>query len=605
MTELTELALAASQSGDVLSGHDHALRSKATSMAPHGGHDSGYVSMNSTQSRRLPVGTSNFSQLPPQLTESPAPIDVDLNVPFAKHGRSSIPSLTTSDSASSAGRFSTASHVSIPVTGALPYGSLKIKQQPETPPASNLRKSISMSTSDHLTETDSFVILDLPDKFTVGCDATALTSSTSKFLGIRDIPLGSHFIWVSEPHAFTRAGYWFVTKRGLGEVRVKQWDPYNEVLGEAASQFEVREQKDNISDIYPRLFPYQFPSTDETASLTPPKSLSATTPNSEIEPSAQTGATVWAQLTSGISEDLLARVTGKQGQQEWLVDTSDTARGEVNFTQASKLFKAVAGAELTFLFPRDEADVRKLQERLAGSSISHGEGLDQKSGSSRTTSSVDTSEEIMSLLERSSGGITKQDIIGELQFAFLTGMHLANLSCVDHWWHLVLDVILRAHALVVTKPGLCYALLQTLLLQLEYNDRFIVGRSSSDSTAHTGSKAEGSVQPDEGVGILEFSPQKAHRLREALTVYKRRLNDILLGLGDAITSEQGAVGHIFADVEALFWRHGWDLRSDYVNEMSINGVNGVGDNDDEDDDYEPVVVELDEHGREVGLIHLS
>jgi len=74
----------------------------------------------------------------------------------------------------------------------------------------------------------------------------------------------------------------------------------------------------------------------------------------------------------------------------------------------------------------------------------------------------------------------------------------------------------------------------------------------------------------------------------------------VLNLGDTITKEQGAVGHAFVNLEAWFWKYGWDLRSDYVPEKLISSLA-----DDEDDEYQPVVVQLDERGREVGLVSWS
>ena len=146
-----------------------------------------------------------------------------------------LPSLAKSNSTASAGAFSLTSHISIPVTGALPYGSLQVVQPPDesslkTPSATAAavaaaRPPPPRSTPGCLQSGDVFLVLGLPGGFTVGCDTVALTTKAAasgpEFLGFRDLPPGPHFIWISEPNALTRSGYWFVTK-SMGDVRVKQ-----------------------------------------------------------------------------------------------------------------------------------------------------------------------------------------------------------------------------------------------------------------------------------------------------------------------------------------------------------------------------------------------
>ena len=164
-------------------------------------------------------------------------------------------------------------------------------------------------------------------------------------------------------------------------------------------------------------------------------------------------------------------------------------------------------------------------------------------------------------------------------------MHLSNLSCLDQWWHVLLSIVLRAHALVRSRPSLCRHLLQTLHAQFVYSDRYL------------------SDPANPGSGVLDSVPQNKSKLRDALTLYKRRLNESLLGLEDAITPEQAAVGHAFVTLETWFWKYGWDLRCDYVPEKI--GLRGEDLGSDQDEDYVPVVVRLDEKGREVGLVSWS
>ncbi|TLD31672.1 hypothetical protein PspLS_02029 [Pyricularia sp. CBS 133598] len=506
------------------------------------------------------------------------------------------------------------SYVSVPVTGVHPYGSLQIHQQPGpgqgTEPGSTDGMP-SLSSQDLLGEGDVFLILDLPKGFTVGCDTAALTIETARpVLGFRGLPAGAHLVWVSDPHQMSRCGYWCVTatEGGAGMVRVKQWDRYNEVLGEPASQFEARSHRDNIASFYQNLLPYNIRQDGARTSLSSqPKDL-LSKGTSDLDPDLAIEKTaVWHHLTSSITEDLLRRVTGcpLPDAREWLVDTADTTKGEVNFAQASKLFKAVVGSELTFLFPRDDS----------------GLDLNQLTTGERTTS-PDTTELITSVVDRNEH-ISEADVVGELQFAFLTAVHLGNPSCLDYWLHFVLRVLLRAHRLVVDRPALVRSLTKALHAQLVYSDRYVNASSSSSS-----SPADDDASSD---GFLDSIPQGSRkRLREALVLYKRRLNESLLGLGDAITQPQAAVGQAFADLEAWFWKFGWDLRSDYMPPQGVEkgaaaggdddeddspiqsqhqqqlkrrpGLEADDDGDSDDDEYLPVVVELDGDGREVGLV---
>ncbi|KAJ9161857.1 hypothetical protein NKR19_g1870 [Coniochaeta hoffmannii] len=537
---------------------------------------------------------------------------------------------------------STRTHKSIPFIGAYPMGALKVHEVDDLPGASGSNEEPDAGSSKQartaagsppsasapapppkcLENGDCFIIIGLPDRFTVGLDTIALTTSNGKdFRGFRDIPPGPHFLWMSEPGAISRCGYWFITGP-RGEVRVKQWDRYNEVLGDAASQFEVREQKKNIEDTYPSLMPHNFQgdaASTIAAPPPPPKDLPrrGSIPDPDPEFTAD-NITIWRQLTSAINASFLSRVTGKKAVAEWLVDTTDGAKGDIRFQEPARLIKSIVGSQLDFLFQQDIIDLQLLNF-AAG---------DQ--------SSSDTTPRILALLHNSdrssvsssddshpSPVITESDILAELQFTFLTGLHLGNYTCIEQMWHLLLKIILRAHALVLSRPTLVRSLLQTFHAQMVYNDRYIDHAAAAEHpdrfSSSSSSSAPAPVPPQDGElsthSILDAIPRNKAKLREALTVYKRRLNQALLAEWGDLSPEHGAVGHAFADLEAWFWRYGWDLRSDYVEEgageaamsaavgTSAGGV--MDDSDSEAGDYAPVVVQLDERGREVGLVNFN
>lgn len=532
---------------------------------------------------------------------------------------------------------------------------------------------------------DVFLILDLPANSTVGCDAKAIGTGSANsatatagggpgggFQGIRDIPPGTHFIWVSEPNAMSRCGYWLVTAPEKGQqVRVKQWDKFNEVLVDPASQFEVRDLRKNVASLYPQLVPYGFGAAaaaavggggggkDGAATATAAQPTVSNTPGGALPRANLDEAQLWERLTCCITEKVLSRVTGKTGPvSEWLVDTSDTAAGETGPTTNSHkaVYQTLVGStgELNFLFPEGDIDLHEYisttdRNGNINTTTTTSNSLQGGGRGGGPIAPPDTSLDILRLVDTPGTGVTGQDLVGELQLTFVTGLHLSNLSCVDQWWHLVLKVFLRAHELLVRRPSLSLLFLRTLHAQVVYNEEYIGGGAddSSPSNLHRvgkeedivvdvrheygrgGAGATGSSGGGGGFGnnqnnninttsLLDIVPGNKRKLRAALTLYKRRMNEILLDFapGDAqrgaVTPEQGAVGQVFAELEAWFWRWGWDLRTDHVDgrgNSSKKAKEEDGEEEeeegygyDDDDEYKPVVVDLDEDGREVGMV---
>jgi A1 cistron-splicing factor AAR2 len=396
------------------------------------------------------------------------------------------------------------------------------------------------------------------------------------------------------------------------------------VLGEAASQFEVRENEKNIEQTYPILIPHNFQG-DAASTIAPPAPPPKDQPRRGSVPDPDFAADsilIWRHLTSAINPSFLSRVTGKKTVTEWLVDTTDGAKGDIHFPGANKLLKSIVGSQLDFLFQQDIIDLQTLNIAAGDQS-----GTDTTSriiaalNSSKHDSSPNPGSSTSS--SPSTPAVTESDILAELQFAFLTGLHLGNYTCIEQWWHLLLKIILRAHQLVLSRPELTRSLLQTFHAQMIYNDRYIdhaaaANNPSNDTNPYrTAASAAGKDGSGSTNSVLETIPRNKAKLREALTIYKRRLNASLLGERNNISPEQGAVGHAFADLEAWFWRYGWDLRSDYVQGRGDEKEAGPGpvassermvlsDSDsDEGGEYAPVVVQLDENGREVGLVNLS
>ncbi|KAL2136348.1 hypothetical protein VTI74DRAFT_4180 [Chaetomium olivicolor] len=428
-----------------------------------------------------------------------------------------------------------------------------------------------------LSNGDVFRILGLPDKFIIGLDAMAMTTSKS-LPGFRDIPPGAHFLWVQQPDGVSRCGYWFVTGRH-GVIHVKQWDKYEEVLRDAASEVEVHSQQNRLDVAYSTLQPYTLHNHREKTS----------TPPSHAHPIwARSPLGIWNTLASAISTQNLDRITGRQNGKDYFVDSLDSARDA---------HKGIG--ELNFLFAQD---LRDLQVLDLGSLKSH---------------VADTSSRIQALLESTTttNPFTEQDMLAELQFTFLTGTHLGNSACLEQWWNLVLKIFLRAYGLAVSRPPLVSAILQTLHAQLLYSEHYVGPSSSSSlSTSQGDQKVCGGEAKKDGPNretpLFQYKPHNRERLRCMLAEYKAQLHRKLSDFGK-MTPALEKVGSAFEELETWLWQLGWDLRSESPGQSQKRpeGKNRVRrmedmppDDSEEDKDEMPVVVELDEEGREVGLV---
>ncbi|KAI4870880.1 hypothetical protein F4820DRAFT_147650 [Hypoxylon rubiginosum] len=492
----------------------------------------------------------------------------------------------------------------VPTIGTLPLGSLRIADDSDTDtPLTTPDRSrpSTASSSGRMTPTGGDVLLldDLPAGSTVGCDAASFGTNKqqSPFPGFRDIPAGAHLFWVSPSEsASTRSAYWIVTPRREAwrpaDVYVKQWDQYSEVLGEPASRAEERFQKERLRQIFDVLLPYgQIQPTTASRSpalLAPPgQAAGDDDDNNDSLPSFLADVpSIWSQLTSAIHPGLLDRITGKPAQTQttpttggWQVTTSDRVAGEPMLEKEAHLYATTCGGTpppLRFTFAMDEL--------LISASAT---------GEQRTQQALDPTDYVIEALERGGPDTNPNpyahpcDLAGELSFAFLTGAHLGNHALLEQWWFYATRVVFRSYALAVRRPRLALALVQTFHAQLLYDGLYLDDPS-----------------------VLDAFPEHARALQRALVTYKARLDEHLLSLADRISPAQHAVGAAFADLEAFLWRRGWDLRGDYVRSGNLMLEDGevvqaeLSDFEDEDErgEFAPALVELDDKGRETGLL---
>ncbi|KAI1486159.1 hypothetical protein F5X96DRAFT_656440 [Biscogniauxia mediterranea] len=467
---------------------------------------------------------------------------------------------------------------SVTTIGAFPLGSLRVEElkqddtivTPITTPDSAMEPP--EASYAFLKSGDVFILDDLPANFTIGCDTMSFATK-NPFPGFRDIPPGAHLIWVASSESMSsRSAYWLFTPErepgSLGSVYVKQWDKFNEVLNDPASQAEERFQKERLGQIFGNLSPYQF-----RAATSQPPQASASNQEADPLPSFLTSTAIWYQLTFAIKPALLDRITGKTNASTWPVTSTDRVVGEVTLAEEARLY-AHGSSQLRFLFPMDARLIDPAAE-----------------GAERTRQALDPTSWILDKLENSASTSTSSiqsaddELVGELQFAFLTGMHIGNYSCLEQWWFFATHIVFRSYDLVTERPQLARHLIQTIHAQLVYNDRYLDG------------------------DILEMMPENARKLQKAMVTYKARLDEKLLALGDRCDPDQHAVGVAFSSLEAWLWRLGWDVRGDYVRSGNVMLEDGevvqaeLSDFEDEDErgEFAPVVVEM-EDGRETGLV---
>ncbi|KAL2112132.1 hypothetical protein VUR80DRAFT_8500 [Thermomyces stellatus] len=456
------------------------------------------------------------------------------------------------------------SAVSVPVIGSYPLGSLHVHRadSPVSRQAQVNAAAAAASASTHEMASvpsslggDVVLVLDLPDKFTVGYDSVSFRAQS--FRGVKEIPPGAHFFWAAEDAAgSTRTGFWLITDC-LEQIHVVQWDKFNDVLGNPASKTEARFQRHDIADVLPALPLYYSPVPRDRVSPDMAQALDDLRENG-----------MWQRLTSHVTARVLRRVTGREAG-PWHFHTTDRVRGASVLPgelELERRVSLVAVESLNFSFTQTDrtytADSR---------------------GAARSEQARDATAYMVSIVDDPDRRLTDDDVVGELQVAFLVGMHLGNESCVHQWWHVVLRVFLRAYNLAATKPFLAAKFLRALAAQLTYDD----------------ARLDGSV--------FDFGAGLSRDLRLGLTVYRRRLEEIL---NDDPNASQLDVGVAFSEVEAVVTRFGWDVRGDYVRKGKVMLEDGEEveletdelEAEDERGEFAATVVETDESGRPMDMV---
>ncbi|KAL1890698.1 hypothetical protein Cpir12675_005278 [Ceratocystis pirilliformis] len=402
---------------------------------------------------------------------------------------------------------------------------------------------------------DTAILSGMPGQALLGFDALSFTAR--KFQGFRNIPSGTHLLWTSETDKAMRSAVWIISI-GAGQTHVVQWDGYNEVLTQPLAA-EILAQKQALATS-------ETKNTDLFDCENPPNQAGS---NSTTNADA---SGLWSRLTACVSPAVLNRILICSSDL-WFCHTTDCVRGSLilpsevalNSTLSSATNATTTEQELVFTFGPGER--------------TFGVGL---VGAARTEAAVDSTAHILDKISQLSN---EADLVGEMQFAFLVGMHLGNESCLQEWWHMVLRLFFRAYMLAEARPWLTVLFLDTFAAQIKYDSAFLEE------------------------SIFDHASSNTKDLRLCITVYGRRIRESLEPLASS-SSDAAAVLAAFQKLEDELREIGWDVSGDYLRSGQAMLEDGemvdldVDDFEDEDErgEFAAVVVDLDEEGRQRDLV---
>lgn len=388
------------------------------------------------------------------------------------------------------------------------------------------------------------LLLDLPPGALAGIDLLSFTISP-RFRGVKNLPPGLHFVFAASNSALSvRNGAWFYVTPGTGspQVFVKKWDEQTEDLVAETAQTEVLRHKANLGSIWKDgMTPYR---------------QSVQEGDSGAEDGWSEESTDWAKLTSQITPTLLSRICGLNPD-HWNLTSASSA---------SQDLENIPGLESSNSTLHPEKELRFLPIDLKRT------WREGATGRERTEAAQDRSWFLGDLIDNHCQGRdnrgSENEILGELQFAFLMVLTLNNNSCLEQWMRL-LRLLFTCRQAVKERSKLFSDLLKCLRTQLGHC-----------------ADMEGDLFDVHEIGGGFLKPLLT-RFRTTLDEFdgkwKANLVDDLEDLQEFLQKE-----------------FGWELDGSYVKrglleledgervEMDVNGA----DEDDELGEYAPTVVDL-------------
>ncbi|OBU01234.1 hypothetical protein VE01_00965 [Pseudogymnoascus verrucosus] len=433
-------------------------------------------------------------------------------------------------------------------------------------------------SSQYLQAGDVVIIAGVPPGSFIGYDTVGLNiEKNHHFGGVRELPPGPHFVYGgSMSEISTRNGFWIISNQRQpgepGEVFVKKWDRNTETLEDEDSAVETRRQKDNIHSSYGTLLPY-----DVRAAQTPELSKSRGNPAEAHGDDPRT----WQDLTFAIKGPMLSRVIGGTWN-NWKVTSMDEPKS-TDTKPADNQHQMAMG-----IVPApNPVDVAIAEEKKLGFIFPAGSKTYSETaiGRARSEQAMDSSSHVRGVIAESCTSDGPNDVLGELQFCYLTGVLLSNLCCMEQWGHVV-KILFKAFRFAVEEAHFFAKVIEVFHSQLVYDDEYLQG------------------------SIFDHSNHLQDELKVELTIFKSRLTEQLSSKPDGLSREENELKAAFGRLESWLSKWGWDLGGNYLRVGKIQLEDGEYvdaemedlEAEDERGEYAPVMVELDEGGREKGTI---
>lgn len=409
--------------------------------------------------------------------------------------------------------------------------------RPKTPQTGGENMDASSSS------TAAALLLDLPEKALGGIDLLSFTV-TPRFLGIKDLPVGFHFLFTASTSSLSvRHGAWIhvqatgLRNTGPADLFIKKWDAATESLVPETDAARVLHWRANLGSIWREgLTPYRQSATD-------PKSNKPEYERND-----------WRQLTDCISQALLGRVLGGADPDHWTLTSASSAAVDVDDIPGIEAAngRSLDERELFFL----PVDLKQTWREGA-------------TGRERTEAAQDRSWYLAELARNHCAQGDWDEVLGELEFCFLMVLTLNNYSCLEQWRRL-LSLLLTCKAVVAEKPDFFVMFIATLKLQLQHCDDV------------------------EGGGLFDLSDEGATFLRALIVRFKRTLDELPGNGKQDVMDEFDDLQDYLRDAHGWRFDQGLYMRSGTVTledgeEIDMDDM--TFDEDDEEGDYAPQVVD--------------
>jgi A1 cistron-splicing factor AAR2 len=450
----------------------------------------------------------------------------------------------------------------------------------------------------------------LPPKTLVGIDLVAF-SSTANFHGIRDLPLGWHFLYTGSTESYSlRCGAWFyvgdISSAGQGdnetavvvahaqqtlapEIYIWKWNTDTESLSLLTSDSDAGRQeamryKANLGALWQSggLFRYRSRVSPAMLSNKPGSAPMEARQAEEDEETEEHGRRDWRQLTNRLSPKILSRIIGDpevdlDGHPRWLVTSASTANRDADHIPGVDS-PTVGEGGVSRKIMEQEKEFGFLPIELKRT------WREGAIGRERTEAAQDKSWALGDLVfkysSRVSGEITVDEqtgeaqVLGELQFTFLMVLTMMNFSCLQQWKRL-LELILTSRRAILEREAFMSEVVRLLLRQLERCD-----------------DVEG--------GLFEIDGDEGGKfLRNLLTQFRRSVDEVVpKGTESMVKTE---LDKLEAWVKEEF---DWELRRESIVRRGMLQLEDgeqiemeIEDNDadEETGEYAPLVVDLEEH----------